>query len=161
MNRDQVKVIIEKVLKDLGTKYADPRAIDLVFNTGLVESRYEYLMQTGTGPARSFWQVEPATAVSQCENFIAKRYSLVQSCVDVSYVDEEHWMYPDINHWDKILTSSIAAGIIHCRLKFWRVPKPLPDTLVQQAKQWKRYYNAGGKGTENKYIQMVEHYAGE
>lgn len=37
---------------------------DYLFKTGKVESHYKHVRQVGGGPARSYWQVEPATAMS-------------------------------------------------------------------------------------------------
>lgn len=37
---------------------------DYLTKTGKVESHYKHVRQVGGGPARSYWQVEPATAMS-------------------------------------------------------------------------------------------------
>ena len=47
IDKKQMRSIINDVLQKLGDKYAAPEAIDLVYNTGLVESKYVYLMQKG------------------------------------------------------------------------------------------------------------------
>ena len=61
--------------------------------------------------------------------------------------------------WEDILTNNITAQICMCRLHYRRVPKPLPKNLMEQASQWKKYYNSSkGKGTVEKFIQTINHY---
>ena len=160
MNRDQVKVIIEKVLKDLGTKYADPRAIDLVYNTGLVESKYVYLMQKGgNNVARGFWQIEPWVGVSICNDYLKFRDPLMKKVAEVCYLDWKFFLTPNEDDWRFILTTNIAAQIVFCRLHYWRVPKPLQRTLEEQAIQWKDFYNTHkGAGTPEHFAEIVSKY---
>ena len=83
VNQQQVKELIFEVCSKLGDRYSSNDAVELVYNTGLVESRYEYIKQIGTGPAKSFWQVEPETAVDNCKNFIANRPELVEKVASI------------------------------------------------------------------------------
>ena len=55
VDSSQMRDIIHGVSKLIGKKYADQRALELVYNTGLVESKYVYLKQM-KGPARGFFQ---------------------------------------------------------------------------------------------------------
>ena len=74
-------------------------------------------------------------------------------------VDLKHWQNYDEKLWEKILEENLSAAIIHCRLKYWRVPKRMPDSLEGRASYWKKYYNTDqGKGTQEKYIDMVKEY---
>ena len=50
----QIKSLIRDVCIQLGDKYAKEEALDIVYATGLVESKYEYIEQIGTGPAKSY-----------------------------------------------------------------------------------------------------------
>ena len=64
---NQIKqYVIEPTLKliDLWS----PEAMQLIWLTGWVESRYEYTDQ-GKGPAKSFWQVEPTTTRYHYANY--------------------------------------------------------------------------------------------
>ena len=45
VDSSQMRDIIHGVINLLGKKYADQRALELVYNTGLVESKYVYLKQ--------------------------------------------------------------------------------------------------------------------
>ena len=66
-------------------------------------------------------------------------------------------MDPESVDWSNLLTVNIATGIIHCRLKYYRVPKPLPTTIEEAGKQWKKYYNThGGKGSVDKFVSIIK-----
>ena len=60
---NQIRALIKHTCSAMGEKFASDDAVELVLVTGIVESGYKYLRQLGDGPARSFWQVEPATCV--------------------------------------------------------------------------------------------------
>jgi len=143
----------------MGTRFASDDAVQLVVGTGIVESRYEYIRQLGDGPARSFWQVEPATCVDNLAHYLKHRPGLMQQCAAASYVDVKHWQTFEESTWGEILERNIAAGIVHCRLKYWRVPKRMPNTIEGQAKYWKRYYNTEqGKGDPQHFIDACRKY---
>ena len=155
----QMKSLIEKTCSRLGNKYASSEAVNLVLATGIVESRYEYIKQMGDGPARSFWQVEPTTAVDTLAHFLVHRSSLMQKCAEATLVDLKYWQTYDENVWAEILEKNIAAGIVHARLKYWRVPKKMPNSLEGQADYWKKYYNSeSGAGSPEHFIELVKKY---
>ena len=150
----QMKSLVSDTCLKMGEKYASKEAIELVLATGIVESRYEYLRQMGDGPARSFWQVEPATAIDNLMHYLSHRPKLMKKCAEASMVDLKHWQNYDETLWANLLEMNIAAGIVHCRLKYWRIPKRLPNTLEGQASYWKHYYNSeGGKGDPEHFIE--------
>ena len=155
----QIHSLVSDTCMKMGEKFASPSAIDLVVSTGIVESRYEYIRQIGDGPARSFWQVEPATCVDNLSHYLKHRPELMQKCATASFVDVKHWQNFDEIVWAEILEKNIAAGIVHCRLKYWRVPKPMPNTLEGKARYWKKYYNSeGGAGNPEHFIELVKKY---
>ena len=152
----QMRSLIERVCNDMGKKYASKEAIDLVLATGIIESRYEYIKQLNSGPAASFHQVEPATAVDNCQHFLSHRKSLMANCAKASMVDLKHWQTYDLDLWSNILEKNIAAGIVHCRIKYWRVPKRLPSSIEGMSTLWKEFYNsADGKGDPEEFIEQV------
>jgi hypothetical protein len=143
----------------MGDKYGSESAVDMVLATGIIESRYEYITQMNDGPAKSFFQVEPATAVDNCMHYLKHRPELMQKCAEASLVDLKHWQNYDERVWANILEKNIAAGIIHCRIKYWRVPKRMPNTIEGQADYWKKYYNTeGGKGDPEHFVEAVKKY---
>ena len=73
MNHKQIRELIRDTLKKLDMW--SEQAEELVFLTGLVESGYRYISQIGSGIARSFWQVESATAKDSIDNYLSFRKS--------------------------------------------------------------------------------------
>lgn len=158
VDSSQMRGIIHDVIYSLGEKYADQRALELVYNTGLVESKYVYLKQM-KGPARGFFQCEPWVAVDICDNYLKYRESLMKKVAEVCMLDWRYFIKPHEDDWRFILTTNIAAQIIFCRLHYRRVPKPLPRTLEDQAFYWKKFYNsAKGKGTPEHFAEIVTKY---
>ena len=155
----QIESLVKQTCLRMGTRFATDDAVRLVVATGIVESRYEYLRQLGEGPARSFWQVEPATCVDNLAHYLKHRPGLMQQCAAASFVDIKHWQTFEESIWGEILERNIAAGIVHCRLKYWRVPKKMPNTIEGQAKYWKKYYNTEqGKGDPEHFRDACRKY---
>ena len=155
----QMKSLVGEVCKGMGSKFASEDAVNLVIATCIVESSYEYLRQMGDGPSRSFGQVEAATAVDNLAHYLKHRPKLMSKCAEVSLVDLKHWQDFEENKWEEILEKNIAAGIVHCRLKYWRVPKKMPNTIEGMANYWKKYYNTEqGKGNPEHFIDACRKY---
>ena len=85
MDKEQILDIIKDALQRLDSKYYSDSAVDLIYHTGLVESRYKYLMQLGNPVARGFFQMEGATAVDICKNFLAHRPKLMGEIEKICY----------------------------------------------------------------------------
>ena len=133
--------------------YSD-KALALLYGTGAVESKYKYLKQV-KGPARSFWQVEPTTALDNLDNYLKYRPELLAKVVKASMIPYQILDNISLTAMDRLLTGNIYFAICMARIKYYRVPKPLPDKddLQSQAEYWLKYYNAGGKGTIDKYLE--------
>ena len=155
-----MRSIINDVLQKMGDKYAAPEAIDLVYNTGLVESKYVYLMQKGgNNIARGFFQCEPWVAISLCKDYLQYRDKLMKKVADICHLDWSYFNDPDEDKWRSVLTTNIIAQIVVCRLHYWRVPKKLPRTLEDMAHYWKDFYNtAKGAGTPAHFAEIVSKY---
>ena len=152
----QMDELIQDTLGQLGAKYAKPEASELVLSTGLVESRYKYLKQIGTWVASGYHQVESATAVDTCVNYLKYRPSLAKRCAKASETSISLWESGDSKRWKRILTYNIACGIIQARLKYWRSPRPIPLDTHGQAKLWKEVYNTSkGSGSVEEYLIIV------
>ena len=159
VNKNQIRDLIDHVLFEMGERFFGKHASDLVYETGLVESRYEYITQLGDGPARSFWQIEPATAIDNIKNYLSYRELDVVKIAQATYINEDIWKSPNDHIWSDLLKYNMACAIAPCRIKYWRVPKKLPTSLEERASYWKKYYNSGkGKGTESHYIEIVNAY---
>ena len=156
LDQKQIKEIIKSTLKDIDLYSED--AVDLIYNTGLVESRYMYLKQI-KGPARGLFQCESWVAVDICKNYLKYRESIMKKVAKTCKLEWKYFLDPKEEEWEKILTTNIVAQIAMCRLHYRRVPKPLPKTIKEQASQWKTYYNSSkGKGTVEKFIEIVNKY---
>ena len=81
---------------------------------------------------------------------------MIVSCAEASRVDSKYWQVYDEDIWADILEKNIAAGIVHCRLKYWRVPKSVPNTIEGKADYWKKYYNTeGGAGNPEHFVDAA------
>tara|TARA_R100000458_G_scaffold58777_1_gene67554 strand:- start:1252 stop:1740 length:489 start_codon:yes stop_codon:yes gene_type:complete len=156
----QMKYIIKSTLEEMGQKYASHDAMMMVYRTGIVESKYKYLMQKGgKNIARGFFQCEPWVAVSLCNDYLQYRTKLLEKCAKVCNLNKDYFINPEEDVWQDILTTNIKASIVCCRLHYWRVPKPMPKTLDGQAKLWKTHYNTHkGAGTIKHFKELVSTY---
>lgn len=156
MSQEQIKALIKSVLEAMGSKYASNDAINLIFWTGYVESRYEYIRQLGWGPAMSFWQVEPNTAVDNIKSYLKFRKSLKKKCAEVTLTDPKIWDSDDTSLWSWALEHNMAVAIIMARLKYWRSPKPMAKNIDEASVMWKEVYNSSeGAGTIDKFKELV------
>ena len=157
VNSLQMMTVIKDALEKMGSKYCSHDAIMLVYRTGLVESKYEYLMQKGgSNIARGFFQCEPWVAVSLCNDYLKYRKELLKKVASVCHLDWSYFTSPDEDVWREVLTTNIIAQIVVCRLHYWRVPKKMPKTLDDQADYWKQWYNTSkGAGTVDHFKDLV------
>ena len=160
IDSSQMLSVIKDTLSDLGPKYDSDDATLLVYRTGLVESKYQYLMQVGGSHiARGFFQCEPWVAVDLCNNYLKFRGGLMEKVASACRLDVSYFVEPSEDEWRDILTTNIAAQIAICRLHYRRVPKPLPRTLKEHAVYWKAYYNTEkGAGTVDHFKAIVSKY---
>lgn len=160
INALDILTIIKETLEKLGGKYYSHDSMMLIYRTGLVESKFKYLMQKGgDNLARGFFQCEPWVAVSLCNDYLKYRETLMKRVADVCYLDWKHFTQPDEDEWREILTTNVKAMIVACRLHYWRVPQPLPKTLEDQAVYWKVFYNTSkGAGTVEHFKEIVAKY---
>lgn len=156
VNKVQIRKLIRDVLAEL--ELDGVQAEYLVYNTGLVESKYEYLMQV-KGPAIGFFQCEVPTAIDICINYLKYRPKLMKKVAHACMIDIKYFLDPKEDVWRKLLQYNIALQIALCRLHYRRVPEKLPSNITEQASQWKRWYNTKkGKGTEKHFIELVKTY---
>lgn len=155
MNHRQIYKLIDDVLWKMGMHSKE--AVELVFLTGLVESGYKYISQIGSDIARSFWQVEVATAKDCVDNYLVYRQDVLKS-----FGEAVHRKPSEILAWTEeelheLMWHDMALGIAFCRIKYRRVPKPLPKTLAECASQWKAFYNTEhGSGTISHFLEMAD-----
>jgi len=151
--KQQVEVLIQRVLEK--ASLSSEQAVELLLHTGAVESNYSAIKQHPKGPATSFWQVEPFTACDIWKNYLVFRTSLRSKIVKASNIPERFMdELPTIEDCEELLHTNLAFAILMARLVYRRIPKALPNVgdLNAQAKYWLKYYNAGGKGEESKFL---------
>mgnify|MGYP001162532464 FL=1 len=157
MNQKQIRALIADVLKKMGMWSEE--AEELVFLTGLAESGYRYITQIGSDIARSFFQVEVATAKDCIDNYLVYRQDVLKQFGEAVQRRPKEILAWNEEELHYLLWHDIAVGIAFCRIKYRRVPKPLPKTLEECASQWKKYYNTeGGKGDPEHFVDACLKY---
>src|SRR5215471_12056528 len=123
------------------------RAKVLLLGTAAQESHLEYTVQLGGGPAKGYFQCEPATEQDIWTNFLA-----YQSALTELFLVRSGMSGPD----DLALEYNMVYQILLCRTHYYRCDAarlPAPGDLAGQAGLWKRVYNTPqGQGTEEEYI---------
>ena len=60
------------------------------------------------------------------------------------------------------LDSSPLLGAVFCRLKILLIPNAIPESRIDRARMWKKYYNSSaGKGTVEHYMKQSKICIGE
>jgi len=126
------------------------RAIPLLLGVAAQESSLTYTRQFGSGPARGYWQMEPATERSHW-GWLASQHTLEQALIVRCGVMEASV---------QALQHNIPYQIMMARLHFYRHdprPLPFPHHITEQAARWKSVYNTErGHGTIEQYLRSWE-----
>lgn len=132
--------------------YSDAAA-NLIVGTAAQESRGEYLVQLGNGPALGFFQMEPATYHDIWDNYLAYKKDLEAKVMHLASIESTSNAFPpDVSQ----LVSNLAFATAMCRIHYLRVPKKLPEAndIDGLANYWKKYYNTHlGAGTVEEFIE--------
>src|SRR5262245_16120598 len=127
------------------------RAKALLLGTAAQESRFTYTTQLSGGPAKGYFQCEPATEQDIWSNFLAYQPALTDLLLVRSGRDGPN---------DTALEYNMVYQILLCRTHYYRCDAarlPAPDDLAGQAVLWKRVYNSPlGAGTEEEYMANYE-----
>lgn len=158
MNANEIAIFKSSIIHVLKSvdypNFVNDNAVRLLLGTAAKESSFKYQYQLGNGPARSYFQIEPASAIDVINNYIGYRKAL-------------HEYYRDITDGKKLnidnigdeLVSNFNLAVFICRCLYYRqagvkLPsdKLLPvETLAQY---WKTYYNTEkGKGKTEEFVQ--------
>ena len=120
---------------------------------GAVESSFDNLrqvLQSGNyGPGHGWWQMEPDTFddnVNKLNGFPDLRKRILAAC------------YLDIMPPKDVLIWNIRFAYCMARFHFWRYQEPLPkkDDIEGMARYWLKYYNRGGKGTVERFVNVAK-----
>lgn len=133
---------------DLWSGEKDP-AIELLMLTAAQESGMGTYLQQIDGPAFGIYQMESGTHKDvwrYLKNKPMLRGKVTQFMSQRNFNDEE-------------LIWNLAYATAICRVKYYMVPEPIPETLTGLAKYWKQYYNTqSGKGTIDEAIKNYTKY---
>ena len=147
--------VIQPVLKamDLYSLAAE----ELLLGTAVQESLdFTYRTQIGGGPAKSYFQMEPATHDDIWNNFLCYKSALADKVIATLTA-------PDANKLEELENNDFYAAAM-ARVHYYRVPKALPDAgdVTGQARYWKQYYNTVlGKGEVSEYVEKWRLYVAE
>jgi hypothetical protein len=138
--------LIEAVLR--GTPFPHrARALALLLGTAAQESALTYTTQLGGGPAKGYFQCEPATETDIWVHFLGYNDAL-----GACFAERCGMTAPNVT----ALEYNMVYQILLCRTHYYRCdPDALPqvDDVAGQAHRWKRYYNTpAGAGTEAEYV---------
>lgn len=126
-------------------------AVDLLLGTCAQESAFTYTVQLGGGPARGYFQCEPATETDIWIHYLAYQPDLATLIMTRTGVTAPN---------PTALEHNMVYQILLARMQYYRCdPDPLPPVgaLEQQAARWKLYYNTPlGHGTEQEYIASYQ-----
>lgn len=141
--------IIRPVIKHM--KLWSNDAENLLLGTAIHESGgLKAIRQSGSGPALSYYQMEPATLYDLYENFLKYRPEL-RDRIDQFQIKSFSMV--------ENLTLNPAYATAAARLQYYRVREAIPEDLKGQAAYWKKYWNTeNGKGTIEQYIDHYENY---
>ena len=144
--------LIAPTLEKIGL-YSDT-ALNLVTGTGLVESGYRVTTQSGGGPALGWFQMEPATHDDIWRNYLVYRPELGKRLHSILGVSQNTGIFPSAH----LLQTNPAYATAMCRVKYLRVPAPLPPNNAQYLSLYhKRYYNTmQGKADATKNIPLFQ-----
>ena len=132
MNKEQLKNLIERVLKQLDLYSED--SVNLLLGTAAQESHLgEYIRQLGNGPALGIFQMEPATFRDIMANYLKLK--------------------------SEYLEFNLVVAIAFARLHYLRVNEKIPNTIDGYARYWKVYYNTcKGNGTKQEFIENYKRF---
>lgn len=145
-----VQDIILPILRKVGVEDINATTV-LLLGTAIQESGIRNIRQKGNGPARGYYQMEPAALQDLKENYIKFHPKLSKQLISMS-------AYTLFNETDNGIDTGQAQTLL-AWANYHRHSEPLPKStdFAGQAKYWKKYWNtAAGKGTEAQYIKNWE-----
>jgi len=139
INKKQLKDLIARVIAEMGL-YSEA-AVNLLLGTAAQESRMGHYLRQIRGGALSAFQIEKPTF-----NYLKSEYG--------ERFGAEYYTFEELEY-------NLKAAIIYARIKYFSIPKPLPehDDIEGLAWYWKDYYNTSlGSGTAQEFIDNYRRY---
>lgn len=132
---DLLRGVIIPTLRHLNLYSGAAEALLLgTFYTESTVGSNTHLFQLGNGPARSPYQIEPATHNDVWDNFLKYKATLSNKVYDL--------LAPTPTKVEQLVTNLGYATAIS-RVIYFRVPEPLPSAsdYAGLARYWKQHYN--------------------
>jgi len=143
--------IIRPVLQALDL-YSES-AVQLLLGTAIQESHLTYRRQLGDGPALGLWQMEPMTHEDCWDNYLHFNPILAHKVLTAGKLLERPMVAE--------LQANDSYACAMARVKYLRIPDTIPFGLESQAAYWLKWYNAGGKGSVQQYLDNWNSVMGE
>lgn len=143
--KTQLKDLIERTLKEYNLYSYE--AFQLVYGTIIQESkRGTYIRQN----VDNFNINIHAVGIGQTEK---GTFDWLKSSYEATIPDLANIKFEELEY-------NLKYSILFCRLRYRKDKQPIPKTLDEQAKLWKRVYNTiHGKGTVEEYLQNYKQYS--
>lgn len=142
--------VVRVVLRGIGmwNEYAE----ELMIGTCAVESAGgTYLVQLENGPAVGIFQMEPKTHDDIWQKWLPNNPAISHNLMATCMIS----MKPAAS----MMVSNLFYACAMARIHYYRAtPEPVPATLEEQAAYWLKYYNCGGKGTIEKYLEAYRNF---
>ncbi len=144
--------IVRVVLNGLGmwNEYAE----ELMIGTCAAESKGgTFLVQEG-GPAVGIFQMEPKTHDDIWQKWLPNHPAISANLMSTCMIS----MKPAAS----MMISNLFYATAMARIEYFRnSPEPVPVSVADQAQYWMKYYNRGGKGTVEAYIDAYNNFMGK
>jgi len=142
------------------TCHANDNEVRLMLGTWAAENgqlhRKQILGGGKFGKARGLWQMEPETAQDIFENYLSyrkDRWRLIMSEFLNSNPFDHYWTPPECE-FRTLLVKNDRFACAMARLQYLRRPEAIPEGLEVQGRYWLEFYNCGGKGTLQHYVDQ-------
>lgn len=140
----------------LACKVISPGTVDkaklLLAETIAVESRNGQATDHSTAYGEGLTQFDRGTFNYVQDNFKKSKYNdLMNRIKTLLLVDVRKAKYED-------LRKSPMLSIVFCRLRYYMISHPIPNTLIGRWQYYKKYFNSvQGATTESKYMRAREY----
>lgn len=156
MRVKDMRQLIKETLQPVGL-YSE-NAEELLILTCAAESLGGYYLYQQQGPARGFFQMEPATEKDILINYVRYKQPLRAALGEYIYFNNGG----DVEYKVKNpLVTSLAYQILMARIHYLRKPGAIPEKedITGLAEYWKTHYNTHlGKGTVQGAIKKYKDY---
>lgn len=163
INLIQLKEQVEEILNDVATatyfkiEPSDEVLCLLLMIASHETNRGEFLKQLNWGPASGIYQIEPIVVENVIDYTTTRRPEFEESVIRAiigTYVDLPlDNLINDTRLKECIRTSTVAA-----RFQLWSIPDKIPNIYDGKslAKYCKKWWNRGGKATEEDYFKYYK-----